>query len=303
MSLMSTAEDLADSICELVSIQQPIGLNHLPLAVDPLRFYALKPRALLGQKARNDPYPAASVFDLAVVGGDPISNELALVPGGVVPDEKQGLLAKSFEPLAVPREELRGYGAHRTTVHEPQPSLSHLRQEESIAGEGFRVGIVPAGLFLEEAHRLSRLGPRMQTRLLEAAPPSLVLVAQNPLRLALGNSCQPLESPFFLSYSGSGPSIHRLARSQCIPSRFKVARMVSPETRLRVSPCSKLICAASSSIQGLLALPNSLGERCKSSRSTSAPSSSKAAWTSLGREEPRVRGFDPFRRTRGWRCA
>ena len=61
--------------------------------------------------------------------------------------------------------------------------------------------------------------------------------------------------------------------------------------------------AASSSVQGLLALPNSLGERCKSSRSTSAPSSSKAAWTSLGREEPRVRGFDPFRRTRGWRCA
>src|SRR5687768_5334674 len=104
MRLMSTTEDLADSICKLVSTQQPIGLDHLSLAVHPLRFYGVKPWALLGQQADNDSYSTASVFDLAVVAGDPVFNEFALVPGGIVPDEKQSLLAHRFEPLAAPRE-------------------------------------------------------------------------------------------------------------------------------------------------------------------------------------------------------
>jgi hypothetical protein len=47
--------------------------------------------------------------------------------------------------------------------------------------------------------------------------------------------------------------------------------MVSPETILCVSPCLKLMCAASASIQRLVCLPNSLGERCKSSRKASRP--------------------------------
>ncbi len=41
--------------------------------------------------------------------------------------------------------------------------------------------------------------------------------------------------------------------------------------------------------EAALCLPNSLGERCKSFRKASALSSSKAARTSLGREEPGVR--------------
>src|SRR5215208_8446725 len=125
MLLMRTTEDPADSVGELISSKQSLGLAHLSLAVHPLRFYGVKPRTLLGQEAHHDAYSTAAVFDLLVVSCNPTTHELALVPGGIVPDKKQSLLAKilakSFEPLATPIEKLSGYGAHRPSVHEPQP--------------------------------------------------------------------------------------------------------------------------------------------------------------------------------------
>src|SRR5215217_2331995 len=195
MRFVDTAENLAYSICKLVSREQPIGLDHLSLAVHLLRFYGVKARALLGQQADDDAYSTAAVFDFLVVSCNPTTHELALVPGGIVPDKKQSLLAKSFEPLAAPTEKLRGYGAHWTTVHEPKPGLLKLRHIEPVARESLRIGIVLYGLLLENSHRLSRLDPRMQRRSLKAAPPGLVLVAQNPLGVGLGKAYQPLESP------------------------------------------------------------------------------------------------------------
>ena len=89
--------------------------------------------------------------------------------------------------------------------------------------------------------------------------------------------------------------IHRLARIHRTPSsRASVARMVSPETRLWVSPSSKATSAAISSVQRLESWPNSLAERCKSSRRASALSSSKAAWMRFGREEPASRASGPL---------
>src|SRR5215218_7936509 len=71
--------------------------------------------------------------------------------------------------------------------------------------------------------------------------------------------CRP---SFFLSYRGSGEVIHLFARCQRIPSRrARVARMVSPETRLCVSPSSKATSAAISKVHRLVSWPNSLGER------------------------------------------
>ena len=61
--------------------------------------------------------------------------------------------------------------------------------------------------------------------------------------------------------------------------------MVSPETRLWVSPSSKAASAAISRVHRLLWYPNSLGERWSIPRKASALRSSKAAWTRLGREE------------------
>src|SRR5688572_3740756 len=98
---MRTIEEPADPICQLVSCEQPIGLDHLALAVDPLGFYGVQPWALLGQKAAYDPHAPAVLFDPAVVRSDPVTHLMAYMPAGVVPDQNpHPLLACSFELLA-----------------------------------------------------------------------------------------------------------------------------------------------------------------------------------------------------------
>src|SRR3954469_2620106 len=75
--------------------------------------------------------------------------------------------------------------------------------------------------------------------------------------------------------------------------------MVSPKTRFSSKPCSKLTCAGIWSVQRLLSLPNSLGERWSISLRAWALFWSKAAWVLLGREEPANRAFRP-RSLKSW---
>src|SRR3982751_4987095 len=56
MLVMRTTEDPANPLGKLISAQQTVGLDHLALAMDPLRLYGVQPRALLGQKAAYDPH-------------------------------------------------------------------------------------------------------------------------------------------------------------------------------------------------------------------------------------------------------
>ena len=308
MLFVITAEDTANPLGELVCTEQPLGLNYLAFGVDPLGLYRIEPRALGGQQRWHYPNPTAAGFDTAVVGADPISHLMALVPTSVVPDKKQSLLTPLPKPVAPPREKLGSYGAHGSTIHEPQPGLLKLRQVKPVAGESLRLGIVLFRFFLKKAYRLCGIRPGTQSRSLQAGEPSLLLEAQSPLWMALGESYQPVSSPFFRAYCGSGLSIQRLARSQRTPSRESVARMVSPLTSSFVSPSSKLTSLASLSVQRVLCLPNSLGERCKSSRRErereSALCSSKAAWTSVGREEIALRASSRrLLKSRGWRRA
>src|SRR5215207_10564724 len=137
MLVMRTTEDPTGPVGQLVSAQQPLGLYHLPLAVHPLRLYGVQPQALLGQKAAYDPHSsfAATLIDLAVVLADPAPHLPAYVPTGVVPDQHQHALAKSFELLAAPRKIARGYGAHRSSVHKPKPSLFELGHIQSRSEE------------------------------------------------------------------------------------------------------------------------------------------------------------------------
>ena len=44
MLVMRTTEDPADSICELVSAKQSLGLCDLAFGVDPLGLYGVEPR-------------------------------------------------------------------------------------------------------------------------------------------------------------------------------------------------------------------------------------------------------------------
>src|SRR5215207_1134593 len=298
MLIMGTAEDPTGPVGKLVSAQKTVGLYHLPLAVHPLRLDGVQPRALFGQKAAYDPHSSFAVapFDLAVVLAEPSSYLAAYVPACVVPDEEQNLLAKSFEHLATPLEELGRYPTHGPTIHEPQPRLVKLRHIESVAADGLRLGVILGDRLLNEAQRLPLLGEATEGGQSHPTPPALVLEAYCPLG-GVGRSHlhQSVAPPFFLSYRGSGEVIQRLALCHLTPRRrTKVARIVSPETRLWTIPSSKLTCAAISSVQRLVSLPNSLGERWSISRKASALSSSKAARVRFGREERGSRASRPL---------
>src|SRR5215210_3831202 len=301
MFLVSAAEDTANTIGKLVGSEQSLGLSNLAFAMDPLRLDGVQPRALFGQKARNYPHPSFATvgLDLAVMGGYPVAHFFTLVPGGVVPDQKQRLFARRSELVGAVAEKLRGYGTYGSAVHEPQPGFSYPRQVQPVAGQRLGLGIILARSLLEEAHRLSIARPRMQRSPLEAGEPALVLEAHNPPRMGLCQTDQPVAIPFLRAYSGSGLSIQRLARCQRSPNRSRVARMVSPLTRLSVRPCSKLTSAACSNVQKLSSTPKFLGLWCRSSFRAQAPSSSKAAWTSAGREEPFTRASSP-RSSKSW---
>src|SRR5215211_6221588 len=113
----------------------------LALAMNPFGLDGVQPQALLRQKATDDPYPTAALLDFSIVFAEPSSDLPGDVPACVVPDEKKGLLAKSFELLAAPREKPRGYGAHRPAVDEPYPYVVEPWKVEAVAGYGLRVGV------------------------------------------------------------------------------------------------------------------------------------------------------------------
>ena len=102
MLFVSTAEDFANPLGELVSTEQPLGLDHLAFAVDPLGLYCIEPRALGGQQTWHYPDPMASALDFPVMSGDPASDLMALMPACVVPDKKQSLLAPLPRGLPMP---------------------------------------------------------------------------------------------------------------------------------------------------------------------------------------------------------
>src|SRR5437764_2939892 len=142
MLVMWTTEDPAYPVCELVSSQQSVGFDDLALAVYPFGLDGVQPRTLFRKKAAHDPYSASALFDFSVVPSEPPSGLPGDMPAGVIPDEKQDSLTSRFEPLATPRKEPRRYETHGPPVHEPQPRLVELRQVETVARDGFRIGIV-----------------------------------------------------------------------------------------------------------------------------------------------------------------
>src|SRR5919202_1710120 len=116
MLVVRATEDSAYPVGEFVGAQQTVGLYHFALAMNPLGLYGVQPRALLWQQAAHDPHAFAALFDSAVVLPEPAPDLLGDVPTGVVPDENQHLLAKSFEFLGAPSEKLRRYRAHGPPV-------------------------------------------------------------------------------------------------------------------------------------------------------------------------------------------
>lgn len=204
MLVMRTAEDPANPVGKFVSTQETVGLDHLALAVDPFGLYGVQPWTLLGQKTAHDPYAFATLFDPAVVLTEPAPDLLGDMPARVVPDQEQGLLAKSFEFFGTPRKESGRYAAHGPTIHEPQPRLIELWQIEPVTGDGLRLGIVLGDRLLDEAHRLPLLGPAIQGGQGQPAPPALVLETHRPLGVGRSNAHQSVATPFFFRIGDLG---------------------------------------------------------------------------------------------------
>src|SRR5215204_2761383 len=181
MFVMRTVEDSADSLGQLVSREQPVGLDHLALAMDPLGLYWIEPRTLLGQKAAYDPHAPAVLFDPAVVSSDPPSHLSAYMPAGVVPDQHPNSLADRFELLGAPPKKASRYTAHRPTVHKAQPHLIELRHKKPVTGDGLRIGIIFLNRLLHQAQRLARIAPTVKGRSRQPAEPGLVAETHDPL--------------------------------------------------------------------------------------------------------------------------
>ena len=179
---MRTIEDTTNPLGELVSAQRiiAVGLDHFSLAVYPLGFYGVQPRAVFGQQAAYDPHSFSTLFDMAVVSSEPAPDLFGDVPRSVVPDEDHNFLSRRLELLQAPRKEWRCYGTDGPPIHEPDPRLVELGHIEPVAGDGLRLGVVFGDRLLEETKRLSLLAPTVQSGQGQPTPPALVQETNRP---------------------------------------------------------------------------------------------------------------------------
>ncbi len=107
------------------------------------------------QQEGQDTHACARLLDVLVVLTNPGANDLALMPGSVVPDQEPVRLATLEQALAAPVQELCGDRTHWSSADKTQPHLltfgllwSSFLPEHAIAGQcfGVRITLLP-GLF------------------------------------------------------------------------------------------------------------------------------------------------------------
>src|SRR5699024_6517220 len=179
----------------------------------------------------------------------------------------------------------------RTPGGEAQQHLPRPGQPHAVAGQGFGLAV---GGRLDEPQRLAA-APGMQGRECQARPPYLVEVPQRPIGLLRAEPDQPIALFFFNWYCPSGLLIQPLARFQAIPRANSAWRIVSYDTCLSVSPCSKATSARVVSVHSERGLPKARGgwrmSACR--RSRAAPSRLRSG--SLGPIGARCRHPMPLR--------
>src|SRR5262245_15541315 len=261
MGIMGATKVSTNPVSDLLSAEQPSRLDDGALAMDPLGLNRVEPGTLDRQIARQDPHAVPLLLDLSVLCTDPSAHAFTHMPGGVVPDQPPHPHTGFLQPRTAPAQELLGDGADRPALDETQPDLlrlSDLAQQHAVTGQRLGIGIVLGFLLLNQAQRAVRgVRPGMQVRAGQATPPRLIGEAQRPVWMPLCKSDQAVTLPFFRAYPGSGLVIQCLARSQLMPSRSKVVRMVSPLTRVATMPSATLTWAAKSNVQTLVGLPKS----------------------------------------------
>ncbi len=242
---MGTSEMVADTIPQLAGRQQPVRLTDFSLGMNPMGLNRIEPRTLDRQIATEETDAVSVLLDLLIVCAGPSTHRVADMPRGIIPNQQQDPLAVRFEFGTTPFEKLRRDAADRTALDKAQPNLirqagrvGRRRDQQAVAGRRLGIGILFRDRLFHQMSGLTRFGPGVLGRQLEAAPPSLVLKPQGPVGVIGGETDRAVASAFFRVYSGSGLVIQRLARCHRTPKRASVARRVSPETRAGVTPCS-----------------------------------------------------------------
>src|SRR5436305_14004883 len=187
MRFIGTSKIRTDAFSKLLSCKQAIVLNHVAFAMHPFGFNRIEPGTLRGQQERQNTNTFARLLDLLIVLANPGANGLALMPGGIIPDQEPVGLALLEQALAAPVQELRGESAHRSSADKAQPHLVPLRSiwgsllpQHAITGQRFGVGIsLLPGLF-DEADWVIQVLPSVHARQGKAAPPDLIQEADGP---------------------------------------------------------------------------------------------------------------------------
>src|SRR3954469_679991 len=296
MRLMGTGVGIGDTVSKLVDGEQAVGFDDAAFAVDPGGFDGIEPRALDREVGGDDADTGADLLDLAVVVADPVTHKMADVPGGIIPDHDQRLLAVRLQLATAPLQVVDGDGADGSAIDKPQPHLvGGLRggrvgaQQQAVACQRLRVRVALRDRLFDQPQAIILLDPGVETGSSQTTPPDLILKAQDPGRMARGQPDQAVARTFFRAYSGSGLVIHCLARFQRTPRRPIACRIVSPLTRSGMIPSAKLTSATNSRVQTPLGLPKVRGLWCSNARRCSSASSSTFRWMVWGRLDPRFK--------------
>src|SRR3990170_7173825 len=270
--------------------------------MDPHRLYRVEPGTFLGQQTAQDAHTLTTPFHLTVMISDPMSHSSTDMPGSMIPDQNQHRFPNSLQFLATPGEEMLGQKAIGIAFDKTQPDgfipgqlRAYRAYQQAVACQSFGTRILFSQGLLHQPQRVIGFSPAIQMGLFQAAPPGFIFETQRPIRMAPHHLDQPVSTLFLRLYSGSGLVIQCFARAHFTPIRFKVARMVSPLTRVWINSCSKLTSAASSQVHTLLGFPKVRGLWCKTSLSRSACLVPKAAWVLCGRREPGLSASEPRR--------
>jgi hypothetical protein len=176
-----------DPAFEFGGSEQSISLDDILFAMHPFRLNRIEPWAFGWQQARENADAPPTVLDLLVVRTKPGTDQLAAVPGGVVPDEHENPLAHLCELLAAPVQELRGHRAHWSVLDKAEPHLLSSRgggDVEAITGQGFGIGIIRGDRLFDQPQRLIGRTPGMQVGLAESTPPGFIEKPNGPAHMS-----------------------------------------------------------------------------------------------------------------------
>src|SRR5579884_4826 len=284
--------------------EQPIGFDDRALTMDPFRFDRIEPGTLRGQKQRENAHAFPCLLYLPIVFTNPGTNDLAVMPGGVVPDQQPRAFALPFQLGAAPVQKLRCDITHRAPIDEAQRHLIAQGSlgwpalpQHPIARQSFGIGIMLLpGLFHQTDGIIARL-PSISGRQGKAAPPHLVEKTNRPggsLLFLRSPVQQSVASGFFSWYHGSGLVIQCLARFQLIPNRRSVWRIASILTGRAIQPWRTHCWTSRSRVHKLVSKPKSRGGRCNSALTISTVTSARSTvgkW--WGRLDPAWRAASP----------